>query len=652
MPDFLVSTKVVTRDQSAGVFDKAGKAVDRFGKKADASFDRASRSSKDFTQTFLRGIERMERRTRGFQGVTAGVLGADIIRAGFRGAAREVGSFITEAAKIERARTEFGIFLRSAEAGKKVISDLRALGARTPFEFQDFIRPTKILLAMRAATQDELIPVLTMLGDTAGGSADKLQRVAFAFAEVKANGRATMQEIRQFTNAGVPLLATVADMHRQVGDSTEQTMLRMRAMVRQGKLTGDVMTKAFKKMTSEGGRFFQGMSKTSRDFQGRVSTLKDEIIITKGVIGEQLLPTMKEYVNRGIEIARTISQWAKNNDKLIKREFLKWMATGKQILKDMWPVVKGVFLVFSDLLPVIRELIPILPWLAAGWLFNKIALGFLTGIEIIQGLKTVILAIKSAAIAQGFWGAMITISTGGMNLLIPAIILGITIFTAGIVLIVRNWDWLMGKVESGVAGMTKLFFGFLRIAVWPIIGGIRLIANGMVKMARLTGMKTVEKEFTSLIRVMDDLDFMLKKAAGQLPAPFKIAENFVQRTRVKFGGIIPLQFQPAFVEPGSLESIFGDFSVKGKTPDLATPSPLFSAGNFTKLVERTIIEQKKADTSFQLPQKIIETINQQKTIIEHQIKLAIAGAPEGSKVTFNSGAQAPPVDVNLLGENN
>lgn len=673
MPDFIVSTKIVARDQVAPAFMKAEGAVDRFGKKADASFDRASRSSKTFLRGFLGGLNKIESRIQGVFGIGGGILAADIIRAGVRGLAREVGLFIGEAANIQRATTEFGVFLRSAEKGKKVIADLRALGARTPFEFKDFIRSTKLLLASESVTQKELIPTLNMLGDTASGSADKLNRIAFAFSEVKNNSKASFQEIRQFTNAGVPMLATVARMWKKSGETTQESLMRTRKMIRAGKLTGEVMTKAFKIMTSEGGLFFKAMDKTSRDFLGRLSTLRENIDFVRSAIGDALLPILTKYVNRGIKIAQMMTQWAQNNNLLIEGEFNNWLDTGEQILKDMWPVAKGVFGVFRALLPVIRELSPILPVLAAGWLANKTALGGLAALKAAEKIWGIVIAVRAAGTAQAFWNAMIIANPIG--LIVTGVILGLTAIVVGIVLIVRNWDFLVGKMESGMALVTQVFFGFFRIAMWPFIAGLRLIALGISKIGAFTGMQTVEKEFAGLVRTLDDLDIKLRRAAGQLPEPFKIAENFIQKTRTKFGGIIPVQFKADFVEPGSVESVLG-FGVTAKKPPVAESRPPLSEGSFTELIQRTIIKEElgrfpiadigllprdfnqdlrareKSDTSFNVTAGVVESFNEQKTIVEHVVKLIIPGADgKDSTITLAPGSEAPPVEIDLLGLN-
>lgn len=681
MPDFAVRTQIVTKDMASPMFMRAGRAADRFGSKADKSMARASRSMDKLGattkksmgaskrsidkstrsinrmgSTFDRQIDRMERRAAGFKGITAGVLGADVIREGFRAATREIGSFIMEGAKIQRATTEFGTFTRSVERGVKVVNDLRILGARTPFEFEDFTRPTKILLGLRAVTQDQLIPTLTMLGDTASGSADKLNRIAFAFAEVKSNGRATMQEVRQFTNAGVPLLATVADMYRKVGDSTEDAMLRARKMVKEGKLTGTVMVKAFKIMTSEGGIFFKGMEKTSKDFLGRLSTLKDEINITRQDIGLRLIPTLSKYVDKGIEIARAVNIWAQANQGLIKEEVIKWLDTGKQILKDTAPILKTVLGVISDLLPVVRELSPILPFLAFGWLANKVALGLLAAINIVPVIAGITKAVWAAAFGQLAWSAAILLIPGGIAVMVAAVIAGVALIGAGIFLLVKNWETVRDVLISGAK---KVISAWAQVFFAPFIGLIKGLAFAGMKLGQALGVKSMEREFRSVMLTMDEFSDKIKKFGQDAPKPFKIVENSVQSLRTKFGGPI-LDQGPAFVEPGSPEflrkSIF-EFGTPGQAKKLTALEPTagmpFSITNISNIVKDTIVkfkEREDAETPFAVPESV-KTFIEDKKVIEHVVKLVVPGSGQDQVINLTPGSEAPPVEINLLGAN-
>ena len=123
MSEFLIATEIMARGNVAPMFMKAAKTSERFGKTAEKSFDRASRASKSFTRSTVRGMDRIQDKISGFRGVTGGILGADIIREGFRRATTEVGSFITEAAKIESAETVFKSFFGGIREGKRIVAE-------------------------------------------------------------------------------------------------------------------------------------------------------------------------------------------------------------------------------------------------------------------------------------------------------------------------------------------------------------------------------------------------------------------------------------------------------------------------------------------------------------------------------------------------
>jgi tape measure domain-containing protein len=512
------------------------------------------------------------------------------------------------------------------------------------------------MLAMKATTLEQLIPTLTMLGDTASGSADKLRRIAFAYAEVKANGRATMQEIRQFTNAGVPLLATVADMYRQVGDSTEDAMKRVRKLTKDGKLTATVMVKAFKIMTSEGGLFFRGMDKTSKDFLGRVSTLKDEITIMKQTIGLGLIPTLTKYVDEGIQIARMTAIWAQANQGLIKEEVIKWLDTGKRILKDIAPIMKTVLGIVNELLPIVRELSPLLPILAAGWLANKTALTALAVINVVPVIWGIGAAIWSAAFGTTAWNAAILLIPGGVAAMVGFVIAGLTLIGAGIFLLVKHWDTVR---DALVKGAKVIFSVWSRVLFFPILQFIKGIGFLGKMIGKALGIKSIEREFGSLMQTMDDFDNKLAKIGRDAPKPFKIMENSVQRTRVKFGGLMPSQ-EPTLAEPGSprflRESIF-NFGSPGQAKkltrqDTASGTP-FSVVNMSNLVKNAVgkFKREDAETGFQIPDSVVKTFAETKKTVEHVVKLVVPGTGQDQVVNLTPGSQAPPVEINLLGAN-
>lgn len=663
MPDFALGLETsVTKDTIVTSFLRASKEVNKFGKTADRSFDKANRAQKNFTDDFTRSLNRLERRTAGTGKIIGGILGADLIRAGLRRATTEIGSFITEAGRVEDAIVGFQTLTKSMVLGKKVVQDLRQLGPVTPFEFKDLIPITDMIFAMGSATADNLIPTLRTLGDTARGSADRLRRIAFAYGEVIANTKATFQEVRQFTNAGVPLLTTITKMWRRQGESIEEVNLRARKMIRAGKLTATVMKKAFKIMTSEGGTFYKGMERASKTFLGRLSTLRENIDLTRAEIGLALLPAVKEYVEVGIEAAKATAAWAIANKDVIRTKFVEWVGKVETIAKGLWPALKLTGRFMGVVADVVEFLAPVLPILAAGWLLNKIALQSLLALEVARDVWLIVKAVRAAAVEQGIWNA--TMLLNPIGLVVTAVIAGLTLIGVGIFLLVKHWDFLvekaLGALHFILTGAKKQAAGLLRILIWPFQGLLRGVAFIGEKIGKLLGKKSLQKEFAALSDIMDELDLRLRETAGQLPVPVRIPENFVQTLESKFGGIIPIQVQPKFIGEGAIDFARLGGTIKTGIADskpvsdkLLSKPPALESFLFQKVAKNELIQQfiGNTETPFTLPAGMIESFNEERKIIEHRVKLDLANAPKGSRVSFQPGSQAPPIDIELLGVN-
>jgi tape measure domain-containing protein len=635
MPEnYLVSTQYVAKDQMAAFWAKQIRSADKFGDATTRNFNRASKSASKFDD------------------VLKGIIGAQLVQKAFFHAREQVTSFITEAARVESAETSFKRLVGGMEAAKQTITELRVLGAETPFEFRDLADASTTLLGFEAATRQTLIPTLRMLGDMAGGSADKLGRIVLAFGQIEAGGKASMQDINQLVNAGIPILG---EMARQWG----VTVMQARKMVSQGKATSTEVRKAFRTMTSEGGKFFRGMADASQTFEGRMSTLRDEINMAKQTIGLQFLPILKDYITDSIDLAKTVGDWAEANQTLIKEEVNLWLSTTRDILKEVWPIAKTVLGIVSDMLPVIRAMAPILPVLAAGWAANKLVMTGIKALEFGKWLLVTTGIVKTATAAQ--WGWNVALSANPIG----AIILGITGLVAGIVLVVKHWDFLEAKIISGTSAILTAFkedfFETLRISTWVF----RMIARGAFEfirrmgeiMAPITGDNLVEREFGNLVNVMDDLDAKLKEASGV--KPWWIERDSKQAMENLF------KTQRLMVEPPSI-TIAPSKYVIDDLPEMTQAlkldvrrlnvENLFSQmreaapPRFTGLVQPQVnIAPAAAPPAerggFVAPDRV------DRQVIEHRMTIDIPGAPEGTKITIGkSKATAPPVSVNLLGK--
>jgi len=116
----------------------------------------------------------------------------------------------------ESARVSFETFLKSGEKAGKLLQDLSDFAVKTPFDLPQVVDGTKRLLAYGVAAND-VIPTFKTLGDISSGNKQKLDQLVLAYGQVKAATKLTGAELRQFTEAGVPLLQALADELNKTG---------------------------------------------------------------------------------------------------------------------------------------------------------------------------------------------------------------------------------------------------------------------------------------------------------------------------------------------------------------------------------------------------------------------------------------------------
>jgi tape measure domain-containing protein len=220
---------------------------------------------------------------RGFEGVMTGInqvksgLGSlvsfatgplGVAMAGI-GAGMGVAGLVKMASDAEQLEIAFGTMLGSTDKAKMMITDLNQFAAKTPFEMPGITQAARSLMSF-GTSQDQVIPLLRVLGDVSAGTGKDLSELAVIFGQISATGKLTGGDLMQLTNAGVPMLKTLAD---QLGKTTGE----VKAMVEGGEISSGMVTKAFQQMSSEGGLFSNMMEKQSGTLGGLWSTLSDTI---------------------------------------------------------------------------------------------------------------------------------------------------------------------------------------------------------------------------------------------------------------------------------------------------------------------------------------------------------------------------------------
>lgn len=244
------------------------------------------------------------------------------------------------AAESETAAIALKVLTGDARFAKQMLQEMRDFAAATPFELSHIQDASRLLLAFGVANQ-AVMPTVRMLGDIAGGNADRLYRLSLAYGQVQAAGRLMGQDLLQLINAGFNPLQEIS---RQTGESLDS----LRDKMKKGQITFSMVEAAFRSATSEGGRFFGLMGELSATLEGQFGRLRESVAQLARNVGESLLPAMERLVNAGL----SVTTWLKNMNQTTVRNiavlgtfaatFVAMVALGPKIVAFFMSIVKAI----------------------------------------------------------------------------------------------------------------------------------------------------------------------------------------------------------------------------------------------------------------------------------------------------------------------
>lgn len=190
----------------------------------------------------------------------------------------------------EQAEVNLSTLTGSLEKGNALFKELIELTIRTPFKLEETLTGAKRLLAFGIETE-KVTKTLERLGNiSAGVGREKLSSLILAYGQVRTATRLTGQELRQFTEAGVPLLELLA---KQSGKTAGEIKDGMGKGVT---VTFQEVESAIASATEEGGKFFKLMERQAQTLEGEISKLDDTFTIFLAGIGGKYEGLIKNVV--------------------------------------------------------------------------------------------------------------------------------------------------------------------------------------------------------------------------------------------------------------------------------------------------------------------------------------------------------------------
>ena len=254
---------------------------------------------------------------------SAGDRHSGLFREAMVGAARRIGeAFVNLAAQgvqgiesivkagvafnsqMETYETAFTTLLGSAEEAQAVMEQIRTDAAATPFDVSSLTQATQALVSTGLnadSARQDVLNLANAISATGGGSAE-LSRMAANMQQIRNTGKATAMDIRQFANAGINIYGLLAD---SMGVTAEEAA--------ELDVTYEQLAEALAHAADAGGMYEGALERQSQTFNGRVSTLKDNLqqlagLMTEGVfssLSDTYLPMVSGWVSTLTDAVRS-----------------------------------------------------------------------------------------------------------------------------------------------------------------------------------------------------------------------------------------------------------------------------------------------------------------------------------------------------------
>ena len=107
--------------------------------------------------------------------------------------------------EFEMQQISLRAILQDADAANTIFNQIKSLAVVSPFEFKDLVGYTKQLSAFSVPV-NELYDTMKSLADVSSGLGVDMGRIILAYGQVRSAAVLRGQELRQFTEAGIPLV--------------------------------------------------------------------------------------------------------------------------------------------------------------------------------------------------------------------------------------------------------------------------------------------------------------------------------------------------------------------------------------------------------------------------------------------------------------
>jgi hypothetical protein len=336
-------------------------------------------------------------------------------------------SFVKPLAEFQNYAVGIRQFTGSAEEAKQVLNDLQDFALLSPYNLASVMEGTTLMMRYGMEAKDA-VDTTRMLGDVAGGNAEKLRLLALAVGQTTSIGRLQGQELRQMTEHGFNPLQIAAEhmlgpnaSKQDIKDKVYEFSKAMRA----GRIDAEFVVKALEVGTAQGGKYAGQMAAYNKTIDGMTNQILETMTLVKKEIAaifekdiEKLLAQVLRYTNalvlylKDAKNADTIKSYALLAAKVFGA-VAAFHAFGMAVAYSKWMLGS-----LAIVLGTIWKLLLPFRWLLGeiAWLFVRLGISAVTALApVIGSLTAMQLGFAAAALGIVAFGVVLAATMYNAN---------------------------------------------------------------------------------------------------------------------------------------------------------------------------------------------------------------------------------------------
>lgn len=174
-------------------------------------------------------------------------------------------------AQYELLERSLGVLIGSFERGSQIFQELNTMALKSPFTLMELGTAAKQLTAYNFKA-NEVVNTTRRLADLSAALGVPMERLTYNLGQIRAQTVLTARDARDFANAGLPIVKSLADYFSQLEGRVVTTGDVFDRMSKKAVSYTDVMA-VLNQMTDEGGKFFDFQAKQAETLRVQLANL-------------------------------------------------------------------------------------------------------------------------------------------------------------------------------------------------------------------------------------------------------------------------------------------------------------------------------------------------------------------------------------------